>query len=67
MKNLLCQQFPLYFLIQNRIIILKNACSYFERSYAMKEEYITTIINILQKCEDIELLDFILQLLQKSR
>lgn len=32
----------------------------------MKEEYITTIINLLQQCNDNELLDLILKLLQKS-
>lgn len=32
----------------------------------MKNEYITTIVNLLQGCNDLELLDFILRLLQKS-
>lgn len=31
-----------------------------------KEEYINAIIKRLNNCNDIELLDFILQLLQKS-
>lgn len=32
----------------------------------MKKEYIETIIQLVQNCNDIELLDFVLQLLQKS-
>ena len=32
----------------------------------MKEEYINSINNLLQQCNDIELLDLILQLLNKS-
>lgn len=32
----------------------------------MKEEYIQQIIELLQKCTDIELLEIIKQLLQKS-
>lgn len=32
----------------------------------MKQEYIDKIVEQLQKCEDISLLDLILQLLQKS-
>ena len=32
----------------------------------MREEYINTISQLLQKCDDIELLDFVMQLLQKS-
>lgn len=32
----------------------------------MKQEYITQIVELLQKCEDIPLLDIILKLLQKS-
>ena len=32
----------------------------------MQEEYINTIHKLLQECSDIELLDFIMQLLQKS-
>ena len=32
----------------------------------MKQEYINNIINLLNKCDDIELLDLILKLLQKS-
>lgn len=31
-----------------------------------KQIYFKTIINLLKKCDDIELLDFIMQLLQKS-
>ena len=33
----------------------------------MKEEYISTIIKLLQKCDDLEMLEIIMQLLQKSR
>lgn len=33
----------------------------------MHEEYISTIINLIKECGDLELLDFIMQLLQKSR
>lgn len=33
----------------------------------MKEEYITTITNLLHLCEDVEILEIILQLLQKCR
>ncbi len=32
----------------------------------MKEEYIQRIVELLQKCNDIPLLDLILKLLQKS-
>lgn len=32
----------------------------------MKEEYITNIIQLMQQCNDLELLDFILRLLNKS-
>lgn len=32
----------------------------------MKQEYITAIIELLNQCNDIELLDLILKLLQKS-
>jgi hypothetical protein len=32
----------------------------------MKQEYISQIIELLQKCEDIPLLDLILKLLQDS-
>lgn len=32
----------------------------------MEEEYIISIIKLLQNCNDIELLDLILKLLQKS-
>lgn len=32
----------------------------------MQQEYLTEIIELLQKCEDISLLDLILQLLQKG-
>lgn len=32
----------------------------------MKQEYIHAIHQLLEKCNDIELLDFILKLLQKS-
>lgn len=32
----------------------------------MKKEYIDTIITLLEKCNDISLLDFILKLLQKN-
>lgn len=32
----------------------------------MKEEYITNIIQLMQQCNDLELLDFIFQLLNKS-
>lgn len=32
----------------------------------MQKEYIETIIKLLNECNDIELLDLILQLLQKS-
>lgn len=32
----------------------------------MREEYINTIIKLVNECNDIELLDFIMQLLQKS-
>lgn len=32
----------------------------------MKEEYITKIIELLQKCNDIELLDLVFKLLHKS-
>ena len=32
----------------------------------MTKEYIETIIQLVQNCNDIELLDFVLQLLQKS-
>ena len=32
----------------------------------MKEEYISTIIKLICECSDIELLDLIMQLLQKS-
>ena len=31
-----------------------------------KQMYIISIIKLLKKCDDIELLDFIMQLLQKS-
>lgn len=31
------------------------------------QEYKTTITNLIKQCNDIELLDFILQLLNKSR
>lgn len=31
----------------------------------MKEEYIITIVNLLDQCDDISLLDLILALLQK--
>jgi hypothetical protein len=33
----------------------------------MQQEYIIEIYELLQKCEDISLLDLILQLLQKSQ
>lgn len=33
----------------------------------MKEEYIKKIVEILQKCDDLSLLDLILQILQKSK
>jgi len=33
----------------------------------MKEEYITLITKLLQQCQDIEILEIILRLLQKSR
>ena len=33
----------------------------------MKEEYISTITQLLQKCQDVEIFEIILQLLQKSR
>lgn len=33
----------------------------------MKQEYIIKIVELLQKCEDISLLDLILKLLQKSQ
>lgn len=33
----------------------------------MKEEYINQIIELLQQCNDLSLLDLILQLLHKSR
>lgn len=32
----------------------------------MHEEYINTIVKLVNECNDIELLDFIMQLLQKS-
>jgi hypothetical protein len=32
----------------------------------MQQEYVIEIIELLQKCEDISLLDLILQLLQKG-
>lgn len=32
----------------------------------MKQEYMTTITNLLENCNDIEILEIILQLLQKS-
>lgn len=32
----------------------------------MKETYIEKITNLLQQCDDISLLDFIMKLLQKS-
>ncbi len=32
----------------------------------MKEEYLAQIIELLQKCDDLSLLDLILKLLQKS-
>ena len=32
----------------------------------MQNEYIDSIINLIRECNDIELLDFIMQLLQKS-
>ncbi len=32
----------------------------------MKEKYISSIIELLRKCDDIKLLDLILTLLQKS-
>lgn len=32
----------------------------------MQKEYIDLIINLIRECNDIELLDFIMQLLQKS-
>jgi hypothetical protein len=32
----------------------------------MQEEYIKTITKLLHECRDLELLDFIMQLLQKS-
>lgn len=32
----------------------------------MKQDYIVAITNLLERCDDIPLLDFILQLLQKS-
>ena len=32
----------------------------------MREEYIITITQLLNECNDIELLDFVMQLLQKS-
>lgn len=32
----------------------------------MKQEYIAKIVELLQKCEDISLLELILKLLQKS-
>lgn len=32
----------------------------------MQEEYVNTIINLIRDCRDFELLDFIMQLLQKS-
>lgn len=32
----------------------------------MHQEYIDAIVNLLSKCKDVELLDFILRLLQKS-
>lgn len=31
----------------------------------MKEQYLHTITNLLQKCDDLEMLEIILQLLQK--
>lgn len=33
----------------------------------MKKEYISTITKLLENCDDIEMLEIILQLLQKSR
>ena len=33
----------------------------------MKEEYISTITQLLQKCQDVEIFEIILQLLQKGR
>lgn len=33
----------------------------------MKKEYISTINKLLENCDDIEMLEIILQLLQKSR
>ena len=33
----------------------------------MKDEYIKLIIELLEKCNDVSLLDLIMQLLQKSR
>lgn len=33
----------------------------------MREEYITKIVTLLKQSDDISLLDFILQLLQKSQ
>lgn len=32
----------------------------------MQEEYINTIVKLVNQCNDVELLDFIMQLLQKS-
>lgn len=34
---------------------------------SMVDTYIQKIVELLQKCEDIELLDFIFKLLQKSQ
>ena len=53
--------------------MLKNYCSIvlikhpFELKGAkMKEDYIETIKRLLNECEDLELLDFIFQLLHKA-
>ena len=38
----------------------------FRRCCQVQQEYIDLIINLIRECHDIELLDFIMQLLQKS-
>lgn len=51
------------------IIFYKNACSDapIKGGILMKEQYISKIITLLNQCDDISLLDLILQLLLKHQ
>lgn len=46
----------------------ENTCSPREKgARKMKDEYIKKLIELIQKCDDVTLLDLILQLLQQSQ